>query len=146
MAKAYSMDLRERILVACESGQGAAEVAQRYAVSESFIEKLKRRYRESGSLAPKPHAGGRQPLLAAYEAAIRAQFQEQPDTTLAELREILGVKVQLSTLWYYLQRLGLTFKKNRPSRRTGARRRARPTGRLAGGITAPGFRPPGLRR
>ena len=64
MAKAYSLDLRERVIVACDGGQTAAEVAVRFAVSESFIEKLKRRRREQGTLAPKPPAGGWAPRLA----------------------------------------------------------------------------------
>lgn len=113
MAKAYSMDLRQRVMDACDRGEGVAEVAQHFAVSDSFIEKLKRRRRESGTLAPKPHAGGRPPLLAAHDDTLRAQLQEKPDTTLAELREILGCPVHLSTLWYHLERLGLTVKKKR---------------------------------
>jgi hypothetical protein len=69
-----------------------------------------RQRRERDTLAPKPHAGGRQPRLAEYDAALRAA-EGEADTTLAELREALGLKVQLSTLWYRLNHLGLTFKK-----------------------------------
>ena len=111
MPKAYSLDLRERVLNACDQGASAAQVAVHYTVSESFIDKLKRRRRESGTLAPKPHAGGRQPLLADQSETLRAQLQAKPDTTLAELRDALVQPVALSTLWYHLDRLGLTFKK-----------------------------------
>jgi transposase len=99
MPRAYSNDLRERVIAACDQGEHAAAVAKRYAVSESFIEKLKRRRRESGSVAAKPHAGGPQPLLA------------KPGTTLQERRDGLGLAVAFSTLWYHLRRLDLTFKK-----------------------------------
>jgi transposase len=81
-------------------------------VSESFIEKLKQRRREHGAVVPKPHAGGRQPLLAAQSELIRAQLHIKPDTTLQELRDGLGLSVSLSTLWYHLRRLGLRFKKS----------------------------------
>lgn len=111
MSQAYSIDLRQRVISACNEGQSASAVAARFSVSVSFIEKLKRQRRERGTLAPKPHAGGGRPLLAEYDEAIRAYLNAKPDTTLAELREVLEVKVQLSTLWYHLDRLGLTFKK-----------------------------------
>jgi transposase len=113
MAKAYSMDLRQRVAEACDRGDSAAAVAGRYAVSESFVEKLKRRRREAGTLEPKPHAGGREPLLAAHGDALRGLLKAKPDTTLEEIREALGLPVQISTLWYHLDRLGLTHKKKR---------------------------------
>lgn len=118
------MDLRVRVIGACDEGQSAAEVAVRFAVSESFIENLKRQRRERGTLAPKPHAGGRKPLLADYEEALRALLNVKPATTLAEIRKILGLQVQLSTLWYRLTYLGLTFKKNTARRRAATRGRA----------------------
>ena len=120
MPRAYSNDLRERVIAACDQGEHAAAVAKRYAVSESFIEKLKRRRRESGSVAAKPHAGGPQPLLAKQSDALRAQLKAKPDTTRKELRDGWGLAVALSTLWYHLDRLGLTFK-NSARRRTDAR-------------------------
>lgn len=123
MAKAISIDLRERVIGACDEGQSAAAVVVQFAVRQSFIEKLKRQRRERGTRAPKPHAGGRRQLLAEYDEALLAQLEAKPDTTLAELRETLGLKIQLSTLWYRLDRLGLTFKKNAPGHRTGPGRR-----------------------
>ncbi len=107
-------------MAACDRGESAAAVAVRYAVSRSFIEKLKRRRREAGTLAPKPPAGGCKPLLAGHDDLIRETLRLKPDTTLEELRDVLGVPVQLSTLWYYLDRLGLTYKKNAERGRTGA--------------------------
>jgi transposase len=111
MAKAISIDLRERIKAACEAGETNAAVARRFMVSEAFVEKLKRRYRDTGSLAPRPHAGGRSLRLAPEEERLRTAWQEQPDRTLAELRAELDLPAHLSTLWHFLRRLGLTFKK-----------------------------------
>jgi transposase len=145
MPKAYSNDLRERVIQACDQGERAAAVAKRFAMSESFIEKLKQRRRERGTVAPKPPAGGRQPLLAAHSERIRAALQTKPDTTLAELRDGLGLSVALSTLWYHLRRLGLTFKKNAEGRRTGPPGREPGTGVLAGAATALGTGAPGVR-
>ncbi len=104
-------------IAACEDGQTAAEVVARFAISASFIEKLKRQRQERGTLAPKPHAGGRQPRLAAYDEALRALLEAKPETPLAELRQALDLKVQLSTLGYRLDHLGLTFKENTPGHR-----------------------------
>jgi transposase-like protein len=59
---AYSMDLRERVAAAYDDGEGSqAELAHRFRVSVSWIGKLLRRRRQTGSIAPKPHSGGRPP-------------------------------------------------------------------------------------
>jgi transposase len=121
MPRAYSMDLRKRVIEACDEGQTIAQVTERFKVSASFVNKLRQRRRERSTLEPKPHGGGRQPLLSpAHDEMLRALLAAQPDTTLAELREKLGIKVHLSSLWYRLQRLGLTFKKNAGSGRACA--------------------------
>jgi transposase len=132
MPRAYSMDLRKRVIEACDAGQTIAQVAQRFAVSTSFVNQLRQRRRESGTLETKPHGGGRQPRLSPeHDQRLRALLAAKPDTTLAELREKLGIKVHLSSLWYRLQRLGLTFKKNAGSGRARARGRAPAARRLA---------------
>ncbi|GAA4050887.1 hypothetical protein GCM10022409_42060 [Hymenobacter glaciei] len=62
--KAYSLDLRERVAAACgEAGQTVSQVAARFSVSVSFVEKLLHRQRTSGSLASLPLRGGPDPLL-----------------------------------------------------------------------------------
>jgi transposase len=145
MPKAYSMDLRKRVIEACDQGQTIAQVAKRFAVSTSFVEKLQQRRREHGTLEPKPHGGGRQPRLSpAHDETLRILLATKPDTTLAELREKLGLKVHLSTLWYRLRRLGLTFKKNTGSSRASARGRAPSAQRLAKGAADAGSGPSGI--
>jgi transposase len=133
-------------MAACDAGESTAAVARRFMVSESFVEKLKRRRRETGSVAPKPHAGGRVPLLAPEEERLRAAWQTKPDQTLLELRDGLGLSVHLSTLWQFLRRLGLTFKKNPPGGGTGARRRAGPPRSLGTGPRDLGPGAPGVSR
>lgn len=109
----YSADLRQRILSAVERGKGSLrELADLFSVSLSAIVRLLRRYRACGSLLPKPHAGGPRPRLDADACQrLRDLVRQQPDATLAELQERLGIPCSLSTLCRALQRLGLRRKK-----------------------------------
>ena len=114
--KPYSQDLREKIIQAlAESTQ--EEVADRFSVSLSFVEKLWRRWRSTGSCAALPHAGGRRRTLAEHEAAIRKEVAQQPDVTLAELCDRLAAAgapaVCVATMCAELQRLDLPRKKSR---------------------------------
>ena len=115
--KPYSYDLREKIARALQANDTQEEVADRFAVSLSFVEKLWRRWRTSGSCAALPHAGGRQRSLQEHEAAIRKQVAMQPDVTLAELCERLvgagAPSVSVATMCMELQRLNLPRKKSR---------------------------------
>jgi transposase len=118
--KPYSMDLRERILAACDDGMGTAEVAETFAVSESWVRRLKQRRRETGSFAPQlPRRHGPAPVLAAQAERLRAAVHDHPGETAADYRDRLGLDVTPLTVWRMLRRLGLTFKKSRsapPSR------------------------------
>ena len=62
--KAYSTDLRERVVAACDTRAGTREqIAARFAVSASWVRKLLRQRRDTGSIDPKPHGGGRAPAF-----------------------------------------------------------------------------------
>lgn len=124
--KAYSLDLRQKILRACDAGLGSQRaIAHLFGVSQSFLEKLLRRRRTSGTMAALPHGGGRTPACdTATLALVRGFVQQQPDATLEELCERLhaprGLRVSVPTmcrLWY---RLGLPRKK-KPSTRLSVR-------------------------
>jgi transposase-like protein len=72
MMRAYSEDLRERIIEALEAQDGSqAEIAARFAVSLSFVAKLWRRWRTTASCASQPHGGGRQRSLRGAEGLSR---------------------------------------------------------------------------
>jgi transposase len=59
MPKAYSLDLRERVIAACEAGDHPrAAVARQFNVAESTLYEWQRRYRAEGVLEPRPHSGG----------------------------------------------------------------------------------------
>lgn len=114
----YSQDLRERIVDALEGqDESQAELAERYAVSLSFVEKLWRRWRTTGSCAARPRAGGRQRSLRSAEALIGAELTDSPDLTLARLCERVAqaghAQVSSKTMCIELQRLKLPLKKSR---------------------------------
>ncbi|HSD62043.1 MAG TPA: helix-turn-helix domain-containing protein [Burkholderiales bacterium] len=109
----YSTDLRERIVAAVERGEHSIrEIAYLFAVSLSFVVRLLQRYRRTGSLQPAPHAGG--PTSKFDPPAVERLLQlvhDQPDATLAELRQRLGVCCHLSTLARILKKRRITRKK-----------------------------------
>src|SRR5918998_2669162 len=80
--RAYSMDIRERVME--NLGQESMrKTAKRFRVSDYFVYRLKQRYREAGTLAPKPHGGGHGPLVdEAGGEFIRAVLAEASDSTL----------------------------------------------------------------
>ena len=117
--RAYSMDLRQRVRADCQAGMTTAAVARMYLVSQSWVRRLKQRQRATGSIAPRPPSPGRPVVLAPHEGRVRELVRDDPDVTLAELRERLGVAVSIGALCNYLRRLRLSFKKKssgRPSR------------------------------
>ncbi len=124
MVASISLDLRKRVLKACDEGGKTKAVAQRFEVSVSFVRALKRRRRTTGAIGAWPKNAGPKPKLRAHHATLRALITLQPDATLAELRARLGVDVALSTLGYAIERLGLSVKKTPTRQRAAARRRA----------------------
>ena len=123
MARAYSLDLRERVVAAVLSGGlSCAAAGARYAVSESSAIRWVRRKRETGSAGPDKMGGKRSKLLQGERGWLLARMAEKPDLTLqALLAEVRGrgKPVCLDTLWRFLKSLGLSFKKNHSRRRTG---------------------------
>ena len=79
--KSYSTDLRHKIVQAYERRLGSQRaLADLFGVSVSFVEKLLHRHRRTGTVAPKPHAGGQQRrLTAAAETVIQEAVRVTPD-------------------------------------------------------------------
>jgi transposase len=111
--KPYSIDLRQRIAAAVDHGEGSfRQIARRFRVSLSFLARLLRRRRQTGTLEPKPHGGGHPPALDHEgEERLRELVRQHPDATLDELRSQLGVPCSRSALGRALERLNLTRKK-----------------------------------
>jgi transposase len=119
--RAYSADLRERVLADCDAGLPTVEVAARYRVSPSWVRRLKPRRRETGATSPRKQRYGPPPKWAVHAEAIAASVREAPDATLEEHRRRLGLDLGISTLWRAIDALGLTLKKQRPNSRLGTR-------------------------
>jgi transposase len=126
--KPYSIDLRHKILHAYERRLGSQRaLADLFGVSVSFVEKLLCRHRRTGTVAPKPYAGGQQRRLGATaETVIQEAVRATPDITLEELcsrmADLQGVQVSVPTMCRALQRLGLPRKKSRSTRVNATRR------------------------
>jgi transposase len=79
----YSIDLRHKILQAYERRLSSQRtLADLFGVSLSCVEKLWRRHRTTGDLAPKPHAGGQRPSLdAAAHTLVQQVVHDHSDLT-----------------------------------------------------------------
>src|SRR5215211_5584260 len=124
MPKAYSCDLRERVIEAVETGATRREAAERFEVSASSAVKWLQRWRERRSAAAKPRGGSVSPLEE-FASEVLALIAEQPDLTLmetvAELRK-RRIRTSRSSLWRFLDRHNITLKKKPASCRTAASR------------------------
>lgn len=112
-----SVDLRERIVAAVEAGEHSLRaLAELFAVSLSTIVRLLQRFRRTGSVQPKPHGGGARPKLDDQASARLLELvRQQPDATLAELRDRVDVECRIecsiTTIWRTLRRNRITRKK-----------------------------------
>ncbi len=124
--RAYSLDLRERVVANYEKGeQSIAEIAERFSVGQTFLKKMLRQKRETGSLERLPtRAGAKKILSDQHRRFLAMQIKKNPDATLVELQESLQaqkkVRVSQTTVSRELEKLGLPRKKNRFSHRSGA--------------------------
>ena len=116
--RAYSNDLRERVVAACDARDGTREtIAARFSVSVAWMRRLLQRRRETGSIAPKPRGGGRAPAFDAEAGRrLRAAVRADDDATLKELARAAGVSCCDSAVHRALERLGITRKKSRGGR------------------------------
>jgi transposase len=119
--KTYSMDLRQRVVDAYDHKMGTLkEIATRFSVSLSWVQKLMRLRRTCGSFAPKPHGGGRRPKFEGERLAeLKRWVEQKPDATLQELLERSKVPASIMAVQRALKRLGCRLKKSRcvpPSR------------------------------
>ena len=114
----YSMDLRTRVLADCDAGMAAKDVAAKFRVSRSWMNRILQRRRERGEVGPRQQTVFKKQAFAGQEDRLRALVAAKPDQTLAELRDAWRSSASLSSVWRALDRLALTVKKNRTRRRT----------------------------
>ena len=114
MATPYSQDLRDRVLAAGDRGMKTKQIAQVFDVSPAWVRRLKQRRRETGETAPRPMGGAT--FIKIDRTLLAELVRQQPDSTLEELRQRLGVRCAISAVSMALKALGLSFKKRRCTR------------------------------
>lgn len=122
--KPYSKDIRERVVEAYMSGEGTQrQVARRFSVSLSFVQSILKKYRETGSLEPKPHGGGYPPKIdQSGLALLQTIIDEYPSATLDQLCErfktATGIAPSRVTMWRAVKKLSGRRKSAAPQHRT----------------------------
>jgi transposase len=124
MPHALSLDLRCRIVHACQSGElTQPEIADLFEVHLNTVEKLWRRWRTTGSMAAKPQAGGVKAHLAGLQSELRRLVAECSDHRLKDLVALIGKRYRVTTsvpvLSRTLKALGLPRKKRHCEQRNG---------------------------
>jgi len=117
MGAAYSQDLRDRVIGARDDGMPTKRVAETFRVSPSWVRRVMQRRREHGEQSPRPRGGAT--VIKIDLDQLRQLVDQQPDATVRQLHERLGIKCSLSAVDMALRRMGLSFKKRRcmpPSR------------------------------
>ena len=103
--RAYSIDLREQVLADYDAGMSNEAVARKYRVSSRWVYKIRKQREETGDIAPRRGKSGRKRKLAQHTEQLLQLVEEQPDATLEELRDRLGVAVCIATIWNTLKAL-----------------------------------------
>ncbi|GHO79309.1 transposase [Ktedonobacter sp. SOSP1-85] len=129
--KAYSNDLRERVVHAVEEGRPREEIVHLFGVSRATVKRYAKQYRETGDLAPQAIPGRPAVKGASLRSGLWSQLEANRDATLEEHRRIWeathGQQVSAATMGRAIKKLGWTRKKRRwwPPNRT---RRHEPPG------------------
>lgn len=116
--KAYSVDLRERVLAALDRGMAREDVVATFDVSLASLKRWHAARRDTGSFAARPATGGTEPTItSAHDEQLRAQVAAFPDATLeahaARWNAAHGTSLSQWALGRAIRRLGLTRKKSR---------------------------------
>jgi putative transposase len=134
MGRAYSNDLRERVVKAVEAGASCRSAALRFGVAPSSAIKWMARWRERGDVTPGSSRGRKRSPLHAHREWLLALNRAEPDLTLIEVRDRLASDLGLVTaeasVWRFFAREGIRFKKNAAAQRARQARRGAPASEL----------------
>jgi transposase len=114
MARPLSLDLRERVAAALAEGSTVREAARRFGVSVASAVRIGQLARAGRGLAARKIGGHRLPILLGVAEALSTRLAAKSDWTVRALAADLradGIKVSHDTVWRFLRRQGLTFKK-----------------------------------
>ena len=114
-----SLDLRERIIIALQSGQTRPEIAERFSISVSTVGRLAKQWREQNDLSPRPITGRPRAipdteieLLQFLQTLIMTQKDATLESLSKALQEQTGNKISISALQRNLVWLGYSYKKS----------------------------------
>ena len=125
MARAYSLDLRERVVGAVAAGRSCRQVASTFGVSVASVVKWSQRFRATGSAAARSMGGNRPYALAGERNWLMARLAEKSDVTLRALVAELaarGIIVSYYAVWHFFEHEDISFKKKPARQRTGSTR------------------------
>ncbi len=116
--KAYSMDLRKRVLAMCDAGRTTREVARVLDVSEAWVRRLKQRRREEGIVGPRPSGGRRHGHFEpVHLEQLQAWLCQHPDATLewllGRVERKMGLRCSVMAVCRAVKKLGWSLKKKR---------------------------------
>jgi transposase len=128
--RAYSTDLKERLVRAVAAGQPMREAARRFNVCVNTVKRAVVQARATGSLERKPIPGYPRRIGPELEAALRARLEAAPNATVLEhcawWAEHYGQQLSEATMWRAIHRLGWTHKKKHWQPASATKRRAQP--------------------
>jgi transposase len=119
----YSLEFRQRIIdTYAEENTSQRKLAQRFRVAPSFVQKILKQYRETGSIEPKQRLEQTPTKLNSVQLDILKKIvAANNDAPLAELCDLLlqetNIRVGVSTMFRILEKQDLTLKKNTSSKR-----------------------------
>jgi transposase len=134
MTRPLSLDLRLRIASALAKGSTVREAAKRFGVSVASAVRMGQLARAGHGLSARKIGGNRPPVLQNTSKAITSRLAAKSDWTVRALAADLkadGIEVSHDTVWRFLRRHGLTFKKNFAGKRDGAAGSGAPADTLA---------------
>jgi len=141
MGRICSVDLRERVVALVLSGATVREAAAHYNVSVASAVRWSQRARSGRGLVPGKRGGHRpSPLCGEVAEWILARIDEKPDLSLRALTAELvgrGVMVHVRSVWRFMRRAGMSFKKNAVGQRAGWVKDRPASGALAQAPTPP---------
>ena len=114
----YSLDLRQRIVDTYGEGNTSQrQMAKRFRVAPSFVQKILKQYRKTGSIEPKERSEQTPTKLNSAQLEVLKNLVEaNNDTTLAELCDLIeqqtNIRVGVSTMFRMLKKQQLTVKKH----------------------------------
>ncbi|MCA2621383.1 MULTISPECIES: hypothetical protein [unclassified Microcystis] len=116
--KSYPVEFRQKILD-CYYNEPISQrqLAKRFCVTLSFVQKLLKQYRETGDVRPKTYRCGRHLKLTPEQMIVLGKLiEENNDATLAELSKLFlertGIVLSVATVGRIAERLRITRKKN----------------------------------